>query len=57
MQIWVFFPGIGNRLPILWHGWPCILIVGGPLELLIVLSTLIPAEVKANIMLYAYKLC
>ena len=39
------------------NGWPCILIVGGPLESLIILSSLILAEVKANIMLYTRKLC
>ena len=51
------FRGIGNRLPILWHGCPWILIVGGPFQSLIDLSSLIPGEVNADIMLYVHICC
>jgi len=51
------FPGMGNKLPILWRGCPWILIVGGPFLSLIYLSSLIPMEVNANIMLYVHICC
>lgn len=52
-----FCSAIDNKLPIMWHGWPWILIFGGPLPLLNQLSKFAPCDVNAKIMLCVLICC